>query len=248
MKNLPALKFLLVIFLITTMGCEDLVVENQTFKIGQESTFRIHQRYTSTDGPYTLQINEINDSRCPEGVQCVWQGEVTIKGIWTSNSDTSSFEVHSVLKDLNKQPVGFTIQITDALPYPKYGRDDRPEDLIITLLIEENNDKLDTLSFIHSTKGYELYSWPNGDDWNYSILLGTNRVKFYDEIMANKITVVGKDSLKMLLDKFPKNEYVSWLAKLRGDEGGDISLPDQNTIDEIKDYASQKELNFNVVE
>ena len=67
-------------------------------------------------------------------------------------------------------------------------------------------------------------------------------------VITNKITVVGKDSLKILLDKFPKNEYLFWQAKLLGDEEEHFSLPDQNTVNEIKDYASQKELNFNVVE
>ena len=43
--------------------------------------------------------------------------------------------------------------------------------------------------------------------------MGTNRVKSYEEVLTNKIFVFGKDSLKMLLDKFPQNEYIFWVAK-----------------------------------
>jgi hypothetical protein len=96
-------------------------------------------------------------------------------------------------------------------------------------------------------KGWELYSWPNGNDWNYSILVGTNRTKSYNEVTTNKIVVCGKDSLKMLLDKLPENEYIfwigeEWLKSCWGNDYGDLSLPDNKTINEIKTYCEGKKL------
>jgi len=93
------------------------------------------------------------------------------------------------------------------------------------LLVDKIN--LDTLSFEHSLKGWELYSWPNGNDWNYSILVGTNIVKSYDEVTGNKIIVTGKDSLKMVLDKFPENENILWIGKewLKRCWGGNYGNP-----------------------
>ena len=137
MKIIPALKYLMVLFLFSAMSCEEIILNNKTFKVGQESTFRINQLYISTDGQYTLQINEISDSRCPEGVQCVWQGEVTLKGEWTDNKVKSAFELHSVLKDQEKQPDGFIIHIVDAKPYPVNGTESKPEDMVVTLLIQK---------------------------------------------------------------------------------------------------------------
>jgi len=137
MKLLSAIKYLSLLFLFTSMSCEKIIIE-KTFSIGQESTFRIHQMYTSTDGQNTLQINEISDSRCPEGVECVWAGEVIIKGEWTSNKNKNPFELHSVMKALEIQPDAFTIQIIDAKPYPTIGNVSKPEDLVITLLIQNN--------------------------------------------------------------------------------------------------------------
>lgn len=247
MKLLSAMKYIMALFLFTAMSCEETILE-RTFTIGRESTFRINHLYTSNEGQYTLQINEISDSRCPEGVQCVWQGEVTLKGEWIANSNKSDFVLHSVLKDLEKQPEGFTIRIVDAKPYPVSGNDSRPEDLFITLLIQKNNSKLDTISFTPSMKGWELYSWPDGSVWNYSILIGTNRSKTYQEVITNKISVLGKDSLKILLDKFPAKEQIFWMGKRLNDDWGNISLPDIQTINEIKNYCTQKELVLNVVE
>jgi hypothetical protein len=117
------------------------------------------------------------------------------------------------------------------------------------LLVDKIN--LDTLSFEHSMKGWELYSWPNGNDWNYSILVGTNRVKSYEEVTGNKIIVTGKDSLKMVLDKFPENENIlwigkEWLSRCWGSDYGNLSLPDNKTINEIKEYCTQKKLILNI--
>lgn len=243
MKILPAFKFLLVLFLFTSMSCEEIVTD-KTFPFDREFSLHMNELYASSDGQYTIKINDINDSRCPQGVQCVWEGEVVIKGEWTDNKDKSTFEVHSVIKDQDKQPEGFIIQIKDVRPYPKFGTDTEPEDLVITLMISEDDGE--TPSFAHLMKGWELYSWPHENDWKYSILPGTNRVKSYNEVIANNTTVVGKEALKLLLDKFPKKEYISWIGQLQDDEGN-LSLPDQSTIDEIKNYASQKELDLNVI-
>lgn len=113
--------------------------------------------------------------------------------------------------------------------------------------------KLDTLTFYPSMKGWELYSWPNGADWNYSILPGTNRVKSYEEVTTNSILVRGIDSLKMVLDKIPENESIfwigeEWLERCWGTNYGDLSLPDFMTILEIEAYCIQNNLHLNISE
>ncbi len=105
----------------------------------------------------------------------------------------------------------------------------------------------DKLSFDHSMKGWELYSWPNGNDYNYSILMGTNRAKSYEEITSNKIIVFGKSSLKMLLDKFPAEENIFWFGKKWIERSGNnnyefFAMPGNETINEIKEYCTQKKL------
>ena len=136
MKTLSVLKYLLVFFLFAGMGCEETIIDHG-FTIGKEANFQVNQLYTSADGQYSLKITEVSDSRCPEGVQCIWQGEVTVTGEFTENGKKSSFEIHSVISQSNKQPDGYSIQIVDAKPYPKYGAESKPEDLVVTLLIQK---------------------------------------------------------------------------------------------------------------
>jgi len=258
MKLLSAFKFLSCLFIFMVMSCQEVnqdpivpdsgEILDRTFKIGQESTFRYRQLYTSTDGQSTLKLNTINDSRCPAGVKCGWQGEITLYGEWTTNQTKSAFEVHSLVKSMDQQPNGFTIQIVDATPYPVFGANNSPADMVFTLLIQKNNPKIDTLTFAPSFKGWELYSWPTGNDWNYSILMGTNRSKTYQEVITNKIAVLGKDSLKILLNKMPAKEEIMWFGKRAGEGWENLSFPDNNTINEIKNYCIQKELILHVLQ
>lgn len=116
-----------------------------------------------------------------------------------------------------------------------------------------NSLDLNTLTFSHSMKGWELYSWKNGDAWNYSILIGTDRLKSYDEVTTNEIIVTGKDSLKMVLDKFPEGEVITWigqnwLMKCWGCNYYDLSLPPTDIIDEIKQYCIQVNLELQIAD
>jgi hypothetical protein len=137
MKTLLVLKNLLFVFLFSVIGCTDEITDT-TFNVGKESTFTMGQLYSTGDGLYTLQIKEITDSRCPQGVECIWAGEVVLKGEWSAGNNKSTIELHTIMKESQQQPNGYTLQIVDAKPYPIYGTPSKPEDLVITLLIQKN--------------------------------------------------------------------------------------------------------------
>jgi len=118
---------------------------------------------------------------------------------------------------------------------------------------------LDTLKITHSLKGWELYSWPVGNSWHFSILTGTNRLKTLEEVRSDNstgmhwITVSGTDSLKLVLSKFPENEYITmigqgWLQNCWGGNYGTLQLPPQAVIDEITQFCIQNKLNFQVTD
>jgi hypothetical protein len=61
-----------------------------------------------------------------------------------------------------------------------------------------------------SMKGYELYSWKIKGKWHYSLLVGTNRSKTYEEIMTGNEERIGSDALEAELKKIPRGEEVVW--------------------------------------
>jgi hypothetical protein len=126
---------------------------------------------------------------------------------------------------------------------------------------EKANTKsdFDTLNVPHSMKGYEIYSWPEGNKWYFSVMVGTNRIKTYAEVISNTpsqvhlITVTGIDTLKQVLARFPENEYITWIGKgwlqnAWGSNFGNLQLPPQNYIDEITQFCTQKKLNLQVTD
>ncbi len=111
---------------------------------------------------------------------------------------------------------------------------------------------LDTITFNHSMKGWELYSWPEAVSWKYSLLKGTNRLKSLDEVISNKIKVTGTDSLKMLIGKMPEGEEIywkstDWLESIWRSNYGNLSLPDSLTINDMKEYCTSIGLKLFIV-
>ncbi len=139
----------------------------------------------------------------------------------------------------------------------------------ISLLMKCTKDKnenipiaksyLDTLTVTHSIKGWEIYSWPSGNDRYYSILIGTNRIKTYEEVTSDEpsamhlITITGIDTLRLVLARFPESEYIDLIGKTClqncwGGNYGNLSLPPQNQIDDIILFCTQKKLNLQVTD
>jgi hypothetical protein len=115
---------------------------------------------------------------------------------------------------------------------------------------------LDNLTATPSMKGWELYSWPEGNSWKFSFLVGTNRLKTLLEVTSSNgaevlIRVTGVDSAKMVLNKFPSGEDImligqGWLQTVWRGQYGNLQLPPQAVIDELKSFSTQKNITFTV--
>lgn len=83
-------------------------------------------------------------------------------------------------------------------------------------------------------KGIELYSW-QGDDgaWSFSILVGTNRIKTSEEVMANPLDI---EEVKEGLCQLAVGEQVFWIDwELNASNGEVLELekPPREIIDEL---------------
>ena len=64
-----------------------------------------------------------------------------------------------------------------------------------------------------SLKGYELYSWQDGNQWKFSLLVGTNREKTLEEIKSADLVLSGVDELTTTLEKIPAGQYITWSSR-----------------------------------
>ena len=93
--------------------------------------------------------------------------------------------------------------------------------------------------FAESMKGYELYSWQEGDQWKFSLLIGTNREKTLDEIKAADVVLSGVDALTSTLEKIPAGQYITWTSR------ESLSFPPEDIINEIEQACKDKGLILN---
>jgi hypothetical protein len=91
-----------------------------------------------------------------------------------------------------------------------------------------------------SMKGYELYSWQDGGQWRFSLLIGTNREKTVEEIKSAGVLLAGVDELEAVLAQIPSGQYITWSAKET------LSFPPENIIEQVKQTCDDQGLILNI--
>ncbi|MCU4173941.1 hypothetical protein [Carboxylicivirga sp. N1Y90] len=112
--HITKLVLLFLFFLATSMSCEKEDVEpSNHYKIDIEYSISPNLSFT---------ISNINDSRCPEGARCFWEGDVAMDFlIEEGNSVIDTTLDLSYHRDNPSEFGGYRFEITDVLPYPKLG-------------------------------------------------------------------------------------------------------------------------------
>jgi hypothetical protein len=109
------------------------------------------------------------------------------------------------------------------------------------------------VSLPRAPKGYELYSWQESEQWHFTLLTGTNRLKTYEEIVSVenvvsesesvRLTVQGLESLEATLGRLPEGETVTWISaewlERVGATQGNIQLPDPTLVQEIERHCQR---------
>jgi hypothetical protein len=90
--------------------------------------------------------------------------------------------------------------------------------------------------FAESMKGYELYSWQEGGQWKFAIMVGTNREKSLEEIKSADTTFSGVDALTTALQNMPQGQYITWSSKET------LSFPPEEIIEQVQKICEEQGL------
>lgn len=66
-------------------------------------------------------ISLVEDSRCPEGVNCVWEGNAKIKVLISNGKTSKEFEMNTSLGPKGDSFSGWAIYLEELSPVPKSG-------------------------------------------------------------------------------------------------------------------------------
>jgi hypothetical protein len=92
-------------------------------------------------------------------------------------------------------------------------------------------------------KGFELYSWQDETgEWQFSILVGTNRMKSIPEIQDKPMDL---DQVKVRVSNMAVGESLFWLnrAEVSSVNGYfELAFPPTEVIEELKTYAADHQV------
>jgi hypothetical protein len=91
-----------------------------------------------------------------------------------------------------------------------------------------------------SMKGFELYSWQEGGQWKFSLLVGTNREKTVDEIKSADTALPGVDALKPALEVISSGQYITWSSK------DTLAFPPDDIIRQVEQICKEQGLILNI--
>jgi len=108
---------------------------SDSFKIGLENEFQYGEINQLDNNSLKFSITEINDSRCPSDVVCVWEGEAIVKiKIESPQKATINLSTYDNLIDTL---ANYSFELIDVSPYPISTKTIKLNDYTVTLKIEE---------------------------------------------------------------------------------------------------------------
>lgn len=126
--------FLLALMLASFISCDQEPIPD-SFSFGVDNEFKINGDYHSIDNSLKFSITEINDSRCPSDVVCIWAGKADVK-IKVESPVPGTITLSTY--DNQVDTVGsYSFKIIDVSPYPISTKTIKLEDYIVLLKIEK---------------------------------------------------------------------------------------------------------------
>ena len=137
-KNYKMKKTILILVLLITFSIFSQKAENKLKSIS------FTQKLIKKKGTQLVLKKVVNDSRCPENVNCIWAGECEIEVAIYKNRKLVSTENVVLSPKLYKENIAWFNQYypklkiieINVLPYPKSGLEINPKDFFVKVMFE----------------------------------------------------------------------------------------------------------------
>lgn len=168
--------------LIFLVGCKKDDNKNDDSAFLNTIELKVGDCTTSFDNSYICFDSVLNDSRCPIGATCIWEGNAVIKVDFTKNgkkhginlNTIPSFQTDTTIDNLN-------ISLMELNPYPDLNMVSRVIDYKAKLLI------VDLVKIKSNAKILSFSADKCMCCWGWSIKMGNDTIMSLDNIIAQKI-------------------------------------------------------------
>ncbi|MFV0589816.1 MAG: hypothetical protein ACK5M7_00390 [Draconibacterium sp.] len=111
--------------------------ENNILLLNKNQKLRLQEVYALPDQSLQIQIQRVEDSRCPAGVVCVWEGEASVF------LNVGMQEIHELVLSTARIPKdtvqNYEFELADVSPFPDISREISQEDYRVTLMVRHLN-------------------------------------------------------------------------------------------------------------
>ena len=137
-KSNYALKYVLVLLLMLfPLGCHKdsfTQAEQKSAKPGDSFELRAGEAIVITDTPVSFRFDSVLfDDRCPEGVECFWEGNAAVLISFTDGDDTLSTYYRSGITKGN-----YYVDLQVLTPYPKVGQQVQKDSYVARFIVCRN--------------------------------------------------------------------------------------------------------------
>lgn len=117
-------RYLAIIIAVLLLGCHKKDSETLELRIGKDT--EINSGQTAVNSKYNIQltVEDIEDSRCPKDVLCIWEGNGVVNFLLEINNNPIKFHLdtnknHPDFNFINDTIIGdFRYELKDIQPYP----------------------------------------------------------------------------------------------------------------------------------
>jgi hypothetical protein len=83
-------------------------------------------------------LSVVDDSRCPEGVKCIWAGNAKVRmSARNSKDECAEFELNTNLQPVAYHFGKYTITLENLSPYPSLKGEMKPRDYTATVVVKK---------------------------------------------------------------------------------------------------------------
>ncbi len=105
-----------------------------SFEVGMDQQFRLRYEETALirDAGFAVTFKKLNeDSRCPEGLRCFWEGNASVV-VTVGDIDLT---LNTTLEPREAGLAGYAIRLVDVQPHPRRDVERRPSEYTVTLIV-----------------------------------------------------------------------------------------------------------------
>ena len=123
--------------LMTGVACGAALVAPTSSKLEERVTLKIGQSALIEGEALRVEFVEVlEDSRCPVGVTCVWEGDAIARFIVEKNKERAELDLHTHPTLTGEGThAGYIVRLVELAPVPQSDRPIQPEDYVATIVV-----------------------------------------------------------------------------------------------------------------